>query len=62
MVRSLLEFRGADLRDEMPIWMNACEVFALPSLGTGVVQIEAMACEKPAGLQLNNDGSEEMMI
>jgi glycosyltransferase involved in cell wall biosynthesis len=48
--------------DEIPLWMNACDVFALPSLreSFGVVQIEAMACGKPV-VATKNGGSEEIV-
>ena len=47
---------------EIPLWMNACDVFVLPSLreSFGVVQIEAMGCGKPV-VATYNGGSEEIV-
>lgn len=53
---------GSKPYSEIPLWMNACDVFVLPSLreSFGVVQIEAMGCGKPI-VATYNGGSEEII-
>ena len=42
-------FFGAKPHDEIPLWMNACDLFCLPSLREGwpCVIMEVLACGKP---------------
>lgn len=57
-----VKFVGRKPHNKIPIWMNACDVFVLPSLreSFGVVQIEVMACGKPV-VATYNGGSEEII-
>lgn len=54
---------GGKPREEIPLWMNACDVFVLPSIAEAfsIVQIEAMACGKPV-VATRNGGIPEIMI
>ncbi len=54
---------GGKPHGEIPLWMNACDLFVLPSLreSFGIVQVEAMACGIPV-VATRNGGSEEIVI
>lgn len=58
-----IKLAGNRPHSEIPLWMNACDVFVLPSLheSFGIVQIEAMSCGKPV-VATYNGGSEEILI
>ncbi|WP_301678185.1 glycosyltransferase [Methanoculleus methanifontis] len=57
-----VQFIGGKPHGEIPLWMNACDLFVLPSLreSFGIVQVEAMACGKPV-VATKNGGSEEIV-
>ena len=54
---------GAKPHSELSLWMNAANVFALPSYSEsfGIVSIEALACGCPV-VSTRNGGSEEIII
>jgi len=53
---------GSINHEEIPLWINAADIFVLPSIseGFGVAQIEALACGKPV-IATRNGGSEELI-
>jgi glycosyltransferase involved in cell wall biosynthesis len=55
-------FAGQKNPDEIPIWMNACDVLVLPSLNEGLPNVlsEAMACGKPV-VATNVAGTPELV-
>jgi glycosyltransferase involved in cell wall biosynthesis len=61
-VQDKIMWAGARPHSEIPIWMNACDLFVLPSIreGFSLVHVEAMACGKPV-VATRNGGSEELI-
>lgn len=45
----LIKFIGSVKHDDIPLWINSCDVFVLPSLNEGnpTVMFEALGCGKP---------------
>lgn len=58
-----IKLLGASPHSEIPLWMNAANVFALPSYSEsfGIVSVEALACGCPV-VSTRNGGSEEIII
>jgi len=61
-LQDYVEFLGWIPDEQIPLWMNACDLFVHPSLAEsfGIVQIEAMACGKPV-VATRNGGSESII-
>lgn len=54
---------GKQYHRDIPVWMNASDLFVLPSIieSFGVVQIEALGCGKPV-VASRNEGSKEVIL
>jgi len=62
-LENFVKLVGGKSYDEVSLWMNACNVFVMPSLreSFGVVQVEALACGKPVVATFNG-GSESIIV
>jgi glycosyltransferase involved in cell wall biosynthesis len=61
-ITEYVRFVGQKSRDEVPLWMNAADIFVLPSLSEGrpTVVLEAMACGLPV-VATNVSGTPEIV-
>jgi len=61
-LKNKIIFVGKKKPDEIPIWMNACDVLVLPSLNEGLPNVvsEALACGKPV-VATNVAGTPEIL-
>jgi glycosyltransferase involved in cell wall biosynthesis len=48
-LEKFIKLVGGKSHDEIPLWMNACDLFVLPSLNEGnpTVLVESLGCGKP---------------
>lgn len=61
-IEDRVHFLGFMNAPDIPAWINACDLFVLPSLeeGFGIAQIEALACGKPV-IATKNSGSMDIL-
>lgn len=61
-IEDRVHFIGFLNTPDIPVWLNACDLFVLPSLeeGFGIAQIEALACGKPV-IAAKNSGSMDIL-
>ena len=61
-LKNKIIFTGQKNPDELPIWMNACDVLVLPSLNEGLPNVisEVLACGKPV-VATNVAGTPEIL-
>ncbi len=62
-IEGRVNFMGSQKHDKIPLWLNACDVFCLPSRNEGfpTVIVEAVACGRP-GVATRVGGIPEAII